>query len=116
MSEPGKQCNKIAGVELPRPERLAGTIQDMGLNPGQIMMEFKAELENAGMKGMDLRHIFANIMGMVIFPYIGRPLFQMIAFQGDTEAYEEFLSERIKLIPNFMRMAFLGAGLQKQKS
>ena len=97
------------------PERLAKTIRDVGLNPEQIMIGFKAELENAGMKGMDPRHIFANMMGMVIFPYIGRPLFQTIAFQGDAEAYEEFLSERIKQIPNFIRLAFLGAGVQKQE-
>jgi TetR/AcrR family transcriptional regulator len=98
------------------PDRLAGTFREMGINPEQTLRGLKAELEQAGMAGTDPRHILASLMGMVLFPYIGRPLFQTIAFQGEEGAYEEFLSERTKLIPHFFKLALAGAAIQKQKS
>ncbi|MFC2115821.1 TetR/AcrR family transcriptional regulator [Bacteroidota bacterium] len=98
------------------PERIAGRIQGMGLNPKDTLKGLGKELEKAGMGGIDPRHIFANIMGMVLFPHIGRPLFQSIAFQGDDDAYEQFLQERKKLIPHFMKLALIGADVQKHKS
>ena len=98
------------------PDRLAGLIRDQGITPGDAMSVFKKELELVGMKDMDPRHIFANIMGMVLFPYIGKPLFQAIGFQGDEEAYEVFLTERMEQIPYFIKMAFTGASQQNQGS
>ncbi|MFC2098220.1 TetR/AcrR family transcriptional regulator [Bacteroidota bacterium] len=98
------------------PERLTGYIQGVGIDPRHTLDKLKAELEAIGLAGMDPRHIFASMMGMVLFPYIGRPLFQAIAFQGDKDAYENFLSERSSHIPQFMKLAFIGAGSQKKKS
>ena len=98
------------------PERLAGSLRELGVHPEEILQGFRAELEKSGMENIDPRHIMASIMGMVLFPYIGRPLFQTIAFQGDEAAYEEFLSERTKLIPQFFRLALIGASAQKQQS
>jgi TetR/AcrR family transcriptional regulator len=95
------------------PERLAGTLREMGINPEQTLLGLRAELEQAGMRGTDPRHILASMMGMVLFPYIGRPLFQTIAFRGEEEAYEKFLSERTKLIPQFFKLALAGAAIQK---
>lgn len=98
------------------PERLAGTIREMGIHPEQTLQGLRKELEHTGMAGMDPRHIIASMMGMVLFPYIGRPLFQAIAFQGGEEAYDRFLTERIKQIPKFFELAFTGADQQKNKS
>ena len=98
------------------PERLAEKIKGMGFNPEYVIQGFRSELEDAGMAGMDPRHIFASMMGMVLFPYIGRPLFQAIAFRGDEDAYDKFLSERTKQVPYFMKLAFAGAGIQNKRS
>ena len=98
------------------PERIASYFKAEGINPGQTMDKLKIELEAIGLKGVDPMHIFASMMGMVIFPFIGRPLFQAIAFQGDREEYDKFLSERSYHIPQLMNLAFAGAGIQKAKS
>jgi AcrR family transcriptional regulator len=98
------------------PERLAGTIKDRGINPEQALGVFSAELEKSGMKGMNPRHFFASIMGMVLFPYIGRPLFQALAFQGDSNAYDAFLEERMRHVPEMVRLAFLGARTESQET
>jgi AcrR family transcriptional regulator len=97
------------------PGRLADKIRGMGFDPGQAIKVLGAELEEAGMIDLDPRHIFANMMGMVVFPYIGRPLFQGIAFSDDEKAYESFLAERVKHVPHFMKLAFIGAGVQNKK-
>jgi len=98
------------------PERITDAIRGKGIDPQNAMHTLKTELEEAGMGGLDHRHIFASIMGMVLFPYIGRPLFQTIAFQGDPEAYDKFLDERTRHIPEFLEMAMLGASLKNNKS
>ena len=87
------------------PGRLVNRIKDLGLRPEKTLQALKSEMEELGITDMDPRHLFANMMGMVIFPYMGRPLFQLIAFQNDEEAYERFLEERKKQIPRFMKMA-----------
>ena len=87
------------------PDRLVKRIEVLGIQPEKTLVALKKEMAELGLKDMDPRHMFANMMGMVIFPYIGRPLFQMIAFQNDHEAYEKFLEDRKKQIPRFMKMA-----------
>ena len=87
------------------PGRLVEKFKKLGMQPEKTMAGLRKEMAEAGIEDMDPRHLFANMMGMVIFPYIGRPLFQLIAFQNDHEAYEEFLEDRKKQIPRFMKMA-----------
>jgi AcrR family transcriptional regulator len=92
------------------PDRLAGIIQHVGLDPDVAMKGITKELESYGIVDMDPRHMFANILGMVIFPYIGRPLFQKVAFGDDKEAYEQFLEDRREQIPRFINLALQGPG------
>jgi len=90
------------------PERLAGIIQQSGLDPDIAFKELSKELETAGINDVDPRHMVANILGMVLFPYIGRALIQKVAFKDDAPAYEKFLEERKKHIPEIVKMAMLG--------
>ena len=90
------------------PERLAGIIQQSGLDPDIAFKELSKELETAGINDVDPRHMVANILGMVLFPYIGRALIQKVAFKDDAPAYEKFLEERKKHVPEIVKMAMLG--------
>jgi len=90
------------------PDRLAGIIQQTGLDPDIALKELSRELESVGMTDMDPRHLIANLLGMVIFPYIGRALFQKVAFKDDASAYEKFLEERKKHVPEIVSMVMLG--------
>ena len=96
------------------PHRITEALKEKGFNPKKTIKKFRSELEEAGMDDMDPRHLFASLLGMVIFPYIGRPLFQTIAFQDDARAYDAFLDERKKHIPQLLKLAFIGASVQKQ--
>jgi len=87
------------------PDRLVKRFEGLGIRPEKTLTRLREEMTKAGMEDMDPRHLFANMMDMVIFPYIGRPLFQLIAFQNDREEYDGFLEERKRHIPAFMQMA-----------
>jgi TetR/AcrR family transcriptional regulator len=90
---------------LLNPDRLVGLVREGGLDTTVAMASMKEELKDYGITDMDPRHIIANLIGMVIFPFVGRPVFERIAFQGDVEAYNAFLEERKKEVPRFIRMA-----------
>jgi AcrR family transcriptional regulator len=87
------------------PDRLVEKIKNLGIQPEKTLRALQSEMAELGMEDMDPRHLFAHMMGMVIFPYVGRPLFQVLAFQNDHEAYEQFLEDRKKQILRFMKMA-----------
>ena len=90
------------------PDRLAGIIQQTGLDPDIALEALSKELRSIGITDMDPRHLIANMLGMVIFPYIGRALFQKVAFKDDALAYEKFLEERKRHVPEIVNMALLG--------
>jgi AcrR family transcriptional regulator len=92
------------------PDRLAGIIQQTGLDPDIALRGLSKELESLGIVDMDPRHLIADILGMVIFPYIGRALFQKIAFKDDALAYETFLEERKIHVPEIISMEMQGHG------
>ena len=96
------------------PYRLAGIIMQVGVDPDLALKGLAKEMESFGVYGMDPRHMIANMLGMVLFPYIGRTLFQKIAFKDDTEAYEKFLEDRKEQVPRFVNMALQGAGQEEK--
>jgi hypothetical protein len=92
------------------PDRLAGIIQQTGLDPDIALKGLSKELESFGILDTDPRHLIANMLGMVLFPYIGRALFQKVAFKDDALAYDKFLEERKKHVPEIVSMALQGYG------
>ena len=90
------------------PDRLAGIIQQTGLDPDMALKGLSKELESFGIVGMDPRHLIANMLGMVLFPFIGRALFQKVAFKDDVLAYEKFLEERKKHVRGIVSMTLQG--------
>ena len=90
------------------PDRLAGILQQTGLNTDMALEGLSKELKSAGIVDMDPRHLIADLLGMVIFPYVGRALFQKLAFKDDEPAYERFLEDRKKHVPEIVSMAILG--------
>lgn len=50
-------------------------------------------------------HLLANMMGMLVFPFIAKPLFQHL-LKVDEEQYRAFLIERKRLIPKWIKACF----------
>lgn len=93
------------------PDRLVDLVKQGGLDTSVTITEISKVLEEHGIKSMDPRHLIANLIGMVIFPFVARPMFQRIGFNNDPEAYDRFLEERKKEIPRFIKMALEGGEL-----
>ncbi len=90
------------------PDRLVRLIQQGGVDPSVTIPEMLKKLQEWGIHDMDPRHVIANLIGMVIFPFVARPIFQRIGFNNDPEAYDRFLEERKEVIPRFIEMALKG--------
>jgi TetR/AcrR family transcriptional regulator len=83
-----------------------GRLKTFMLNEvGKKVQPFIKQLEEESRKGntIDLPpdQILVNMMSMMIFPFIGRPVFQVIFNMTESE-FEKFIEERHRLLPDFI--------------
>ena len=80
------------------PQMLRNVMMSEKLNPQTLVDVFgKPNDENQPFK-YDPRQMIISLLGMVIFPYAGRNLLQMIYFDGDEAEYSKFLTERKEFV------------------
>jgi TetR/AcrR family transcriptional regulator len=53
------------------------------------------------MRPMSARQFLVNVMSLVVFPFVGRPVL-MMAFGFSDESFDEFLDERRRELPGFI--------------
>lgn len=92
-------------------------IHELNTNPSRIqeffikqvskkIQPFIEQLRVAAEKGnitgdMKAEHVVANTMGLVIFPFIGKPILQII-FGLDENAFNGFIDERVEFLPDYI--------------
>jgi hypothetical protein len=81
---------------------------ESGIEPQQILEMFLNEAKLNNLTNTDPRHIVVSLLGMLILPFAARPLLQMVYFNDDTAAYNQFLRERKDVVKN-MILKFLEA-------
>ena len=84
------------------PKVLKSLMFESGIEPQKILEMFFHEIKSVNESSLDTRHIVVSLLGMLIFPFVGRPLLQMIYFNDDAEAYNQFLSERKEIVKNMI--------------
>jgi AcrR family transcriptional regulator len=89
------------------PEQLSRFMSDQGLNFSKIEERINKEVTAGNIRSITFPHLFANLIGMVVMPYIGRPLFQRKLFNNDSAKYDQFLQERRAVITRFIQQAIL---------
>lgn len=62
------------------------------------------EVDAGKIKPIDPRQLFMNIISMIIFPYVGRPMIQVIVGLENKEFYT-LMNERRELIKSFIKQA-----------
>jgi AcrR family transcriptional regulator len=87
------------------PEQLSSFMSDKGLNFELVESLINREVSNGNIRPITFPHLFANIIGMIVMPYIGRPLFQRKLFKNDPVKYDQFLQERKSVITQFVKNA-----------
>lgn len=64
----------------------------------------EAESKAKRIKAIDPKQLFANMMSMLVFPFIGKPMLQVVTGTS-TEAYRQLLAERREHIKIFIHDA-----------
>lgn len=80
------------------PKVLSSLMFQNFMEPAKILKLFFNEVESANNSTVDPRHILTSLMGMLIFPFVARPMLQMVLFQDDKLAYSTFLEERKEVV------------------
>jgi len=87
------------------PEQLSGFMSDQGLDFSLVEGLVKKEVAMGNIRPITFPHLFANVIGMIVMPYVGRPLFQRKLFGNDPVKYDQFLKERKTVITLFVKQA-----------
>jgi len=70
-------------------------LKSAGININKFEIMVQQEIEAGTIKeSTDPKKLIINILGLCIFPIIGRPLTQEIVFNGDKAGYDKYLSQR----------------------
>jgi AcrR family transcriptional regulator len=81
------------------PEQLSNYIISLGIDITLLSSIINDTVSKEfGITPQMARHAIVNIIGMCIFPFIGRPLLEKIIFQSDKSEYDKFLLERTRVI------------------
>ena len=84
------------------PDKLANLIREAGINPEIMIGKIRQTLEKENVVMDDPRHFMVNLLGLCIFPFAARPLIQRMIFNNDEDAYNNFLQERKREVPQII--------------
>lgn len=84
------------------PHGLKVLMFESGIEPQKIIELFIKERESGKISGIDPRHIIISLVGMLVFPFVARPLLQIVYFNDNQEAYNQFLNERKEIVKNMI--------------
>ncbi len=71
-------------------------IKSSGINIDIFSKLINKEIEKGTIKQIDPRTLIVNVIALCIFPFIGRPLIEVIIYKNDTDEYDLFLENRKK--------------------
>lgn len=84
------------------PEFLASVIKSTGVNPNALFNMLEKEMDAGNIRRMDPKDLLINILAMSIFPVAAKPLMQIMFFENDKKAYNDFLIKRKETVKGFI--------------
>ena len=96
-----------------KPEQLREIITRNNISPEIFLAQIKKQLKEEMGLDIDPLHIYVNILALVIFPVVAKPLIQSLFLIPD-EKMNVFFEERKKIVPTFIANAL--KGYEKDKS
>ncbi len=77
-------------------------IKMSNINPVEYREKVYSEIKKGTIREIDPNQLMVNIIAMCLFPFIGRPIIQIILFDDDTNEYDKFLETRKKEVADFI--------------
>lgn len=74
-----------------------------GLNFDKFKEQLHQETQKGLLRPVRIEDLFANIMGMCVFPILSKPVFKAFAFDGQEELFNEYMVSRKKEIMTVLR-------------
>jgi len=96
-----------------KPEQLREIISRHNVSPELLLDQIRKQLKEEMGLDIDPLHIYVNILGLVIFPVVAKPLIQSLFAMPD-EKMAIFFEQRKKIVPTFIANAL--KGYEKDKS
>jgi len=84
------------------PGRIVNIIKSSGVRPEFLGIAIQKEVDAGIIEPIDPVHLIINMLGLCLFPVIGKPIITGFFFNGSTRAYQKFLSERKKEVTSFV--------------
>jgi TetR/AcrR family transcriptional regulator len=84
------------------PEKMIEMIKTSGINPELTANFQQQDVEKGRIIAIPLPHLIINMIGLCVFPFIGRPIIEGFLFNNDTEAYNKFLNDRKIQVADFI--------------
>lgn len=91
--------NEIKG----NPSKIAAKIHEEVGPARSLFFKQLAEGRNSGKLALDPFHFVANLVGLTVFPFVGRPLLQRVTNVND-EQFQAYMEQRRKLVPMWIKM------------
>lgn len=85
-----------------KPERIIDLLKNSGIDPSVTAVMLQRDINEGKIMPIPLPHLIVNMIGMCIFPFVGRPILEGFIFNGDAEAYDRFLEERKTMVADFI--------------
>lgn len=90
------------------PQRMLDHAQKSGAHPSMLLKKFsadvKVEINNGTIRKLDATHLLINIMSMVIYPFVARPILKGI-LETDDAGFAITMTNRKKEITEFIIQA-----------
>ncbi|MDA3893220.1 MAG: TetR/AcrR family transcriptional regulator [Salinivirgaceae bacterium] len=99
--------NFIFGEITRNPDGLIKRFASADIKPNQLLDPLQRQLNKEGYT-IHPHDFILNLLSMVIFPVVARPIVERIFFEGDHKAYKEYLLSRKLSIVDFVMKALQG--------
>jgi TetR/AcrR family transcriptional regulator len=77
-------------------------IKAAGINPQVFRKRIEKDVEKGLIRPIDPNQLLINTIGMCVFPFIGRPLLQVVLFEDNKQEYDKFLAGRKTEVADFI--------------
>ncbi|MGM0505712.1 MAG: TetR/AcrR family transcriptional regulator [Bacteroidota bacterium] len=76
-------------------------LNEIGKKVQPFLHQIREERSKGHTVDLPAEQILVNMMSLMVFPFIGRPILQVI-LDKDKEEYDRFLDERVRFLPDYV--------------
>jgi AcrR family transcriptional regulator len=85
-----------------KPERILNIIKNSGIHPEQTSQLLQKEIDEGKINPIPMEHLIVNMIGLCLFPFIGRPIIEGFIFKGNKRAFDHFIEDRKVMVAEFI--------------